>query len=147
MRSKNRQGSTRPTRRPKSDRSRADRSPTDPAFDQLDLLKRSYPECPQCQGTGKRIETIAFKGHSTNHEWAMIKFRAQALENWDKMDVKMKSFIEKKISQAKYYPPKITYAPCYRCRGSGRLLPEVEKVREEAERLQQAWYRFTGQSQ
>lgn len=74
----------------------------------------------------------------------MMRENAKAFRTWDKLDSGLRALIEKKCAKASWKERERTYAPCHRCRGSGRLIPEIESRFQHCERLAAAFYRMRG---
>lgn len=110
----------------------------------MDLLKSTYPVCPLCAGAGKRLFSVTVKGSSTNSDWAMNRFYAHALGNWEKIDVEMRELIDKKVKAGRFKSGQKEYMTCPRCHGSGRLVPHIEAAWQRNERLAQAFFRSRG---
>lgn len=73
-----------------------------------------------------------------------MRENAKAFGKWDKLDSDLRALIEKKIAKASWRERDRVYIPCHRCRGSGRLIPEVESQFQHHERLAAAFYRARG---
>lgn len=74
----------------------------------------------------------------------MMRENAKAFGTWDKLDVGIQELIEKKCAKARWVDGKSVNMPCHRCRGSGRLTPEVESRFQHCERLAGIFYRERG---
>lgn len=114
------------------------------AHAQLDLLRSSYPECPTCKGSGKRLYSVEVRVISRGADWIMMRENARSFGTWDKLDQGLRTLIEKKCAKASWKEHERVYIPCHRCRGSGRLIPEVESQFQHNERLAAAFYRARG---
>ena len=110
----------------------------------MDLLKSTYPACPLCCGAGNRLFSITVKGSSTNSDWSMNRFYAHALGNWEKIDVEMREFIDKKVKAGRFKSGQKEYMTCPRCRGSGRLVPHIEAAWQRNEALAKAFFKSRG---
>lgn len=114
------------------------------AFGQLDLIQQSYSVCPACAGTGKRLFSVEVRVISRGADWLLMRENSKAFGTWDKLDVGLRELIEKKCKRASWKERDRVYVPCHRCRGSGRLTPEVEAQFQHCERLAAAFYRSRG---
>jgi hypothetical protein len=93
---------------------------------QGDLLAQVHPLCPHCKGDGRHLVTIR-GGHSTQTDWALLKFNAQAFDTWTVLEEKephFVAFIEKRIAKGQWRDGDRYYERCGVCNGSGHITPE-----------------------
>ena len=74
----------------------------------------------------------------------MMRENAKAFEKWDSFDSKIREPIERECAKARWHSIPRVYDSCVRCRGSGKLVPEVEAGLERAERLAAFFYATRG---
>src|SRR5487761_1364551 len=107
---------------------------------QTDIFEPLYPPCPVCEGNGERLLSVTVKGSSTNSDWLLMRFQAQALGTWEKIAPAMRELIEAKCAAARWQAGPQEFVRCDLCVGSGVLVHERVAERAALEKKARAFF-------